>query len=177
MFLTVPSLQCILIPGIVILGDQGHRPYSFQRGSMLCTFVLSLYIWAHIYVLEKTLGPSYETPNYALNFETTRSWCFVCKITACCNLYLCATCFSIIAGSLICWYKPEQEVLCVTLWRNRRMVLTQSKLIWIYWGGHSITCITSFFRKSASSVSSSSVVQYSTVWPAQSCFFFLFLWW
>lgn len=40
-------------------------------------------------MLEEILGPYYQTPNDALSSQITRSWCFVCRMIACCNLCLC----------------------------------------------------------------------------------------
>lgn len=87
-------------------------------------------------------------------------FCLENKWFGCCNVYLCALCFCIIAGSLTCWCKPEQKVFCLTSWWKGERVLTWFWYIKVI----TITCISSFFK----------VAKYSTIWPAHYFFFFLF---
>lgn len=85
-------------------------------------------------------------------------FCLENKWFGCCNVYLCALCFCIIAGSLTCWCKPEQKVFCLTSWWKGERVLTWFWYIKVI----TITCISSFFK----------VAKYSTIWPAH--YFFIF---
>lgn len=118
MLLTISSLQCILTQGSGILGEQSNIPHKmgFACGLILHTFVLAFSMCAfyHIHPVVIIISYVYAKENIVPSLWNTKSsnkfsdhwilmFCLQSEWFDCCNLYLCAVRFSIIAGSLTCW--------------------------------------------------------------------------
>lgn len=118
MLLTISSLQCILTHGSGILGEQSHIPHKMgiACGLILHTFVLAFSICAfyHIHPVIIIINYVYARENIVPLLWNTKSsnkfsdhwilmFCLQSEWFDCCDLYLCAVCFSIIASSLTCW--------------------------------------------------------------------------